>query len=68
MTILPKHCAEGLLNDLGHDRVTNGHISHKIQSSLYNSIPESVYNYFFLNFIGPEFIKERQNAIKNSKK
>lgn len=53
MTILPKDCARGLINDLGHDRVTNGHWSHSLQAALYHSIPESVYNYVFLNYLGP---------------
>ena len=39
MTILPKDCARGLLNDLGHERETNGHWSHSLQSALYHSIP-----------------------------
>ena len=33
MTILPKDCAKGLLNDMGYERETNGHWSHSLQSS-----------------------------------
>ena len=64
MTILPKDCAKGLLNDLGHERETNGHWSHSLQSVLYKSIPEGLNNYVFLNYMGPDFIKERELAKK----
>ena len=39
MTILPKDCARGLLRDLGHEKVTNGHWSHSLQGKLYHSLP-----------------------------
>jgi 17beta-estradiol 17-dehydrogenase / very-long-chain 3-oxoacyl-CoA reductase len=64
LTIAPKQCAEALLNDLGHDRMTNGHWTHKIQSSIYHFLPEPIFNFVWLNYIGPDFIKERNNAIQ----
>lgn len=38
-TVSPEQCAEGLMNDLGHDRRTNGHIAHKLQAALYHFVP-----------------------------
>lgn len=62
LTIGPEDCAEGLLNDLSYDVVTHGPISHKLQSHLYSIIPEGVFNFFWKNYIGPDFIKERKAA------
>lgn len=53
MTILPEDCARGLLNDLGYERVTNGHWSHGLQSSLYHAVPEWLFNQVFLRILGP---------------
>ena len=64
MTILPEDCARGLLNDLGHEKVTNGHWSHSLQGALYHSVPECVFNYVFRKYVGPEFIRERERAMK----
>ena len=67
MTITPRDCAGGLLNDLGHDSITNGHWSHCLQGKLYHAVPECLFNYVFLNHLGPEFIKEREAAQKERK-
>ena len=62
MTIKPEDCARGMLNDLGYDTTTNGHWSHGFQSKLYHVVPECLYNYAFLEWLGPEFMKEREKA------
>jgi 17beta-estradiol 17-dehydrogenase / very-long-chain 3-oxoacyl-CoA reductase len=67
LTILPEDCARGLLNDLGHERVTNGHISHCLQGYLYHLLPECFFNYVFLNFVGPDFIREREAAVRKQR-
>lgn len=59
MTIMPSDCSRGLINDLGYEKTTNGHWNHSLQSAFYHSVPEYLYNYVFLNFMGPDFIKER---------
>ncbi len=38
-TISPKQCAEGMLDQLGYERQTNGHWSHQIQGGLYHAVP-----------------------------
>ena len=53
-----------MLNDLGHEQVTNGHWTHSLQGSIYHSLPECFFNYAFLNFVGPDFMKEREKAKK----
>lgn len=62
MTIKPEDCARGLLNDLGHDKVTNGHWSHCLQGKLYHLVPECLFNYVFLKHLGPEFMRDRERA------
>ena len=39
-TITAESCAAGTLNDWGHDLVTNGSLSHKIQSFLYGLLSD----------------------------
>lgn len=56
LTIMPKDCAEGLLNDLGYETYTNGYWSHQLQGAFYQLVPESVFNYIWYNFIGPDFM------------
>jgi|JI9StandDraft_2_1071091.scaffolds.fasta_scaffold122214_1 hypothetical protein len=62
LTISPSQCAEGLLNDLGHEQVTNGHISHKIQGFIYHLVPEFVFNRIWMKWIAPEYMEERRKA------
>jgi hypothetical protein len=40
LTITPRQCAEGALNDLGYERFTHGFWTHKLQSWLYSLISE----------------------------
>lgn len=64
MTIKPEQCVKGLLADLGYDRCSNGHWSHKLQGRLYHMIPEWIFNWVFLHVIGPDFMKEREKSRK----
>lgn len=68
LTIGPEECAEGLLRDLSYERTSNGPVGHKLQSIFYSIVPEGLFNYVFKNFIGPDFIQERKNAIEKMKK
>ena len=52
-TVTPEQCAEGLMNDLGHDRQTNGHIAHKLQAALYHSVPEGLFNRIWMGYVAP---------------
>ena len=56
LTILPEDCANGLLNDLGYESVSNGYWSHQLQGWLYGILPEEIFNYVWINYIGPDFI------------
>jgi len=67
-TILPSQCASKSIDDLGKDLETNGHISHKIQSFIYQHIPTSVFYYFWNRFFAPEFMGERKIAMEKMKK
>lgn len=60
LTITAEQCVEGALNDLGWDRTTNGHWSHKAQSVLMGCLPERVFDFIFQKFIMPSFVNERK--------
>ena len=64
MTIKPEDCARGLLNDVGYEKVTNGHWSHSMQGWLYHAVPECLFNHVFLKYLGPDFMRERERAKK----
>lgn len=63
-TIMPEDCAEGLLNDLGFEKQTNGYWSHKLQSWLYSALPECVFNFIWMRYVAPDFMREREKAQK----
>lgn len=62
MTITAQDCAEGLLNQLGHESVTNGYWSHRLQGALYQLVPECVFNHIWCNYVAPEFMEDRKVA------
>ena len=51
-----------MLNDLGYERVSNGHWTHSLQSHLYHLVPEWLFNTVFLHYLGPQFMKQREAA------
>ena len=53
MTITAEECAEGFLDNLGHESVTYGHWRHKLQGWFYTNVPEKLFNFIFLNYVGP---------------
>jgi 17beta-estradiol 17-dehydrogenase / very-long-chain 3-oxoacyl-CoA reductase len=65
-TITTEQCANGLLDNLGHEKQTYGHWRHKLQGWLYENVPESLFNYIFLHYVGPDFMKQRSEAQKKS--
>jgi hypothetical protein len=67
-TITAKQCAEGTINDLGQDLSTNGHISHKIQSFIYQIIPNWFFYLLWWNHFGPEMIEHRRKFKENLNK
>lgn len=62
LTITADQCAEGFMGELGYEKTTNGYWTHQLQGWLYSLLPENVFNYIWLNYIGPEFIDERKRA------
>lgn len=52
-TITPQQCAKGAIDDLGHDIVTNGHISHKVQSFVYSVLPVAFFNSIWMKVFAP---------------
>lgn len=68
LTIGPEECVEGLLKDLSYERTSNGPVSHKLQANFYQVVPEWLFNYIFRNFIGPDFIQERKQAVERANK
>ena len=63
-TVSVQQCVAGTLRDFGHQRQTNGALSHRIQSYLYRVLPRSLFNFVWYNFIGPMTIKQRENYKK----
>ena len=66
-TITAEQCAEGFLDNLGHEALTYGHWRHKVQGWVYDHVPENFFNFIFLKFIGPDFMKQREEAMKKKK-
>jgi hypothetical protein len=56
-TITAKQCVVGTLNDLGHVTETNGFISHKIQSFIYQHLPQSLFNLVWTKLFAPQFMR-----------
>ena len=67
-TITAESCAAGTLNDWGHDLVTNGSLSHKIQSFLYGLLSESVFNFVWFAVFAPQFLEDRRKMEEMRKK
>ena len=67
-TITAESCAAGTLNDWGHDLVTNGSLSHKIQSFLYGLLSESVFNFLWFAVFAPQFLEDRRKMEEMRKK
>ena len=59
-TITAESCASGTLNDWGHDMVTNGALSHKIQSFLYSLFSEKIFNFVWFAVFAPQFLADRR--------
>ncbi len=59
-SVSPKTCVSGALRDLGHEIQTNGGLSHKIQSYIYQVVPSWLFNYIWVNFVSKKFIEIRK--------
>jgi hypothetical protein len=64
-TISPQDCAEGAINDLGHALVTNGHITHKIQSFIYSLLPRWLFNFIWTKIFAPQDMALRKKFQEN---
>ena len=68
MTITPEQCAQGTLDDWGHDTITNGHINHKVQGFLYSLVPLGLFNFIWLGILAPQFLNERKKFQERMKR
>jgi len=69
MTITADQCAQGMLNNLGHEKTTNGNWNHQLQRWYYMANPEWFFNFVWSNYFAPQFIEERkQSRLKREKK
>lgn len=60
--ITPHQCSNAILNDLGHETVTYGHVNHKIQAFLMRFIPTCVMYPVFRKFWFRIFIKRDEKS------
>ena len=73
-TITAENSASGALDDWGHDLMTNGPLSHKIQSFLYSLLSEKIFNMVWFAIFAPQFLADRRkmeaaaNRIREMKK
>jgi hypothetical protein len=63
-TVSVKQCVSGTLRDFGYDTMTNGALSHKIQSYLYSLLSLGVFNAIWSKVVAPGMIKEREDYHK----
>lgn len=58
--ISAEQCANGILNDLGYEKLTNGHWVHKIQAFLFRILPEFAKDYL-MNNVYMNLFKKKTN-------